>query len=313
MLYLLLFLLPRGLCFHPLSICVWAGLWFLWHLGERCGSGENPLNVGADLDQARKMVYCELSLWHFTILFRQIHCYVINKVNNVVTVILLLFCISHNITYYFKDIYLFPFPGEEIQPNVENVFCSKHNVILSRWLKKPSGNTFSCSYHTLSLSLSLPDSFEGMRGNVSGGLCLWNQSPASPSHPPPCGPYLWHSAWASHFSFFSTSRAWRCAPAWPVCCFAGWVACGRCSPGNPSSAPSAGPAPLLQGTGGGGEARRGAEGQRGVLQEDETGRGLNGRRCEQEPGQVQGKREYGGGGGGGLRERRRGREKAEDN
>lgn len=63
---------------------------------------------------------------------------------------------------------------------------------------------------------------------------------------PPRVTHLWNSAWASHFSFSSTSRAWRCAPGWPACCYGGWVECGPPSPGNQILAPSAGPQGLLQ-------------------------------------------------------------------
>lgn len=51
---------------------------------------------------------------------------------------------------------------------------------------------------------------------------------------------------ASHFSFSSTSMAWRCVPGSPACCCVWQEACGFLRPGNQSAAPSAGPLHLRQ-------------------------------------------------------------------
>lgn len=94
----------------------------------------------------------------------------------------------------------------------------------------------------------------GLFQDLFSPFTLWEESKYTLSryviyfktHILPPALYLWNSASASHFSFSSTSRVWRCAPAWPVCCYVGWVGCGPLSPGNRSSAPSAGPSTPLQ-------------------------------------------------------------------
>ena len=92
-------------------------------------------------------------------------------------------------------------------------------------------------------SNSLKETMAGVVSRMFPCICLWTWTWKSAY-----ASYLWNFAWASHFSFSSTSRVWRCAPGWPACCCVGWVECGPCSPGSRFAAPSAGPPTLLQRT-----------------------------------------------------------------
>lgn len=59
-------------------------------------------------------------------------------------------------------------------------------------------------------------------------------------------PYQLRSAWTSHFSSSSISRAWTNGPALQTCFVSGWEVCVCREPANRSASPRAAPPPPLQ-------------------------------------------------------------------